>query len=141
MLTGGIMKLKTVLLASLLTLTLAGFSLAEQWITYTKENSGLESNEVTAVCVDGLGVKWFGTKNGLTRFDGTSWTTYTTADSLAGNQVNSIAFETTSYGPEIWVGTNNGVSVISEPSQRLTGTTIPGSSRTRYMPRRWIPDM
>ena len=61
-----------------------------KWITYTKENSGLADNDVRAIGVDGLGNMWFGTVNGLSRFDGVSWKTFTTADKLAHNTVNAI---------------------------------------------------
>lgn len=96
---------------------------ADQWKTYTTENSGLGDNEVRAICVDGSGVKWFGTTNGLTSFDGTNWKNYTTDDNLAQNTVNAIEFEITSYGPEIWVATNGGVSVVSVKPDAITFAT------------------
>jgi len=117
------MKKIRIFISAILMVMCAGFSMAQKWTNYTKENSGLASNEVRAICIDKSGAKWFGTDNGLSRFDGISWTTYTTDDSLAHNSVNSIAFEETKYGPEIWVATDGGVSVISVEPDAITFAT------------------
>ena len=101
----------------------ASFSMAQKWTNYKKEDSGLASNVVRVICVDKNGIKWFGTDNGLSSFDGFSWKTYTTVDSLAHNSVNSIAFEETEYGPEIWVATDGGVSVVSVVPDAVTFAT------------------
>jgi ligand-binding sensor domain-containing protein len=117
------MKLSQFLIIAVLTVTGAGLAFTANWTTYTKENSGLADNEVHAICFDDLGVAWFGTKNGLSRFDGANWKSYTTTDKLAQNIVNSIAAETTSHGPEIWVATNGGVSVIGVQPDAISFAT------------------
>ncbi|MCE5249387.1 T9SS type A sorting domain-containing protein [bacterium] len=89
-----------------------GYSGAQTWTSYTAANSGLAANEVRAIGIDATNARWFGTVNGLCRFDGLTWTTYTVDLKLAHNTVNVIADEVTSHGPEIWVGTNGGVSVM-----------------------------
>jgi ligand-binding sensor domain-containing protein len=43
----------------------------------------------------------------VSEFDGTTWTTYTTADGLAYNDVHAIASDGADH---IWVGTSAGVS-------------------------------
>jgi len=96
---------------------------AEQWITYNATTTALESNEIHAICIDNLGAKWLGTADGLTRYDGSTWTTYKTTENLAHNNINSISFEVTSYGPEIWVATDGGVSVISVVPDAITFAT------------------
>ncbi len=65
-------------------------------------------NYVVASAVDAAGHLWFGTwGGGVSRFDGSRWTTYTTREGLAGNVVHAVA-----VGPDgqIWFGTNGGVS-------------------------------
>jgi len=104
-------------------ITGAGLALAQIWTTYIPDNSGLAGGDVRAICVDQSGAIWFGTDNGLSRFDGVSWTSYTTADSLAHNSVNAIVFEMTDYGPEILVATEGGVSVISVDPDAITLAT------------------
>jgi hypothetical protein len=47
-----------------------------EWITYNSSNSGLPSNIVRSIAIDGSGNKWIGTDKGFVKFDGTSWTVY-----------------------------------------------------------------
>lgn len=99
---------------------------ADDWTNYTSENSGLISNDVRAVCVDGNGVKWFGTDIGLARFDGAEWDTFrvdTARQTLAHNSIRDIVFEVTDYGPEIWVATDSGVSVMGVSLDGITMAT------------------
>jgi ligand-binding sensor domain-containing protein len=75
----------------------------ENWITYSSEG-GLVSNYVNAIALDAEGNAWFGTGlysypdhrflgGGLSKFDGTNWTNYTTDEGLVNNNVNSIAID------------------------------------------------
>ncbi len=114
--------MKQMIVSVLLALCIAGSAGAQTWSSYTAENSDLPHNEVRTICVDSFNVTWFGTPNGLTRFDGETWTTYTTEDSLADNSVNDIAYEL-AWGPEIWVATDNGVSVIAVTPDAITVAT------------------
>ena len=52
---------------------------------------------------------WFGTEEGVTRYDGLTWTTYTHEDGLSSNNVRAIA-----VGPDgtVWCGTH-GVGGVS----------------------------
>ena len=69
---------------------------------------------VTALCEDHAGELWVGTVNGgAARFDGATWTPFTTVDGLAMNDVNSIAED---HAQQMWFATGQGAS-------RLSGTT------------------
>lgn len=76
------------------------------------ETAGQETfnpNYVFSVLVDpkGRGV-WFGTwGGGVSLFDGSRWTSYSTKDGLAGNIVYSMA---AAKDGSVWFGTNHGVS-------------------------------
>ncbi|MBN1999045.1 T9SS type A sorting domain-containing protein [candidate division KSB1 bacterium] len=89
---------------------------AQEWTTFNTGNSGLASNRVRSICVDGNNVVWFGTDKGLSGFNGTDWTNIVyEADkqqTLADNSINDISYELTGYGPELWIATDNGVSVM-----------------------------
>jgi ligand-binding sensor domain-containing protein len=103
---------------------------SQSWITYNQSNSGLPSNRIQSIYADGDGNKWFGTDAGLTRFDGSDWTTYqATAEqqTLASNNIRDIDYEVTEYGPELWLATDNGVSVIGI---RVDGLTMATPYRT-----------
>ena len=51
---------------------------------------GLASNTVLTVFEDSHGNMWFGTNNGLTRYDGESFRTFTTEDGLTRNTIGLI---------------------------------------------------
>jgi ligand-binding sensor domain-containing protein len=48
---------------------------------------------VSSIAIDAEGNKWFGTWEGVSKFDGTTWTTYDTLDGLACNNVLAIAID------------------------------------------------
>jgi ligand-binding sensor domain-containing protein len=54
------------------------------------------------------GGMWVGSMQGASFFDGESWTTFSTADGLAGNTVQAIAADSTG---RTWFGTDRGLSV------------------------------
>ncbi len=89
---------------------------AQEWTSYTKEGNGLISDNIRAVCVDMNGLKWFGSDSGLICFDGSAWHTFRKTEdtyTLADDDINDIAFELTSHGSELWIATNNGVTVVN----------------------------
>jgi ligand-binding sensor domain-containing protein len=68
-------------------------------------------NYVLATAIDAAQNKWFGTwGGGLSRFDGKHWVTFTTKEGLAGNVVNSLAFDRRGV---LWIGTDAGVSRVN----------------------------
>ncbi len=75
------------------------------WTSFT--GHGLSAG-VTAIAVDGDDTKWFGTPNGLIRFDGINYTLYNDSNSnLASNHVYCIAVD---HNDVKWIGTDAGVS-------------------------------
>ena len=56
------------------------------------EADGLASNAVLTIFEDSHGTMWFGTTDGLTRYDGESFQTFTTEDGLPQNTI-SLIFE------------------------------------------------
>jgi ligand-binding sensor domain-containing protein len=93
-----------------------------------KQEMGLEGvevafnpNYIVALEVDSAGVVWAGTwGGGLSRFDGSGWRSYTTAEGLPGNHVFSLHI---APGGELWIGTNNGIAVMQADGRlRTLGT-------------------
>ncbi len=75
---------------------------------YNTGNSGIPSDEVRSLAVEGNGSVWVGTdENGLAKFDGNStWTIYDTTNSdIPDNQIIAIAID---GNGDIWVGTEAG---------------------------------
>lgn len=81
-------------------------TLNDERIFYDKLNSGLPNNFVRSLSVDASGNKWIGTDEGLVKYDGTSWTIFTTSNSgLPSDKVLSLAIDSSD---NIWIGTYKG---------------------------------
>src|SRR5215470_10941435 len=68
-------------------------------------SEGLPNTSVLSIFQDSKGYLWFGTAEGLTRFDGYRFATYDTGDGLTNPFVNSI---TEDRQGRIWIATNGG---------------------------------
>lgn len=87
-----------------------GNNTLDHWTVYTTED-GLIDNFVQAICGDSQGHIWFGTKNGISVFDGSSWRSYTTEDGLVSNNILSLASDREGV---IWIGTDVGINACRE---------------------------
>ena len=80
---------------------------AQDWEIFTPTNTGLPSDNVLSMAADSLGNMWFGTKSGLSKFDGEVWTNYNKLNSsLPSEIIYSIAIDKSGNK---WLGTNGGV--------------------------------
>jgi signal transduction histidine kinase/ligand-binding sensor domain-containing protein len=69
---------------------------------------GLPSNHVTTLLQDSEGFLWIGTSDGLARYTGTVFETYTPRNGLPDPVVTDIAEDRNSPGA-VWIGTMNGL--------------------------------
>lgn len=78
----------------------------DRWEVYTYQ-SGLNSNDVTAVAVDGDSV-WIGTRFGLNQYDlkNNKFSSFKHKEGLAHNHVTDILVD----GRYVWIGTKDGIS-------------------------------
>ena len=76
------------------------------WRTY-RHVDGLANNAVFSVLQTTDGAIWFGTQDGISRFDGRNWISYTQKDGLAGATVRALLQDRTGA---IWAATNRGLS-------------------------------
>jgi len=82
---------------------LSGFyTNAQTFTNYTVESTSLCINKVHAIVIDSLGNKWFGTDGGVSKFDGTTWTTYADSNHLICNVHTAIAIDGSN---NIWMTT------------------------------------
>src|SRR5262245_9167380 len=96
---------------------LAGLPVCAQRLSTRHYNvsDGLAHSHVTAIHQDHKGYLWFGTWEGLSRFDGYRFTNYGEREGLGHVTVNSI---TEDRQGRLWVGTNGGVSrLIDDPRE------------------------
>ena len=75
---------------------------------------GLSQNTVNAILQDKQGFLWFGTKDGLNRFDGLSFRIFKKEESDLGNNFITALYE--EKEGSIWVGTDAGVFVYDPVS-------------------------
>src|ERR1019366_234058 len=75
-------------------------------------SNGVSSNTITCITQDRKGFMWFGTRNGLNRFDGSSFKIFrnntNNSQSLGSNSILSL-FE--DKRQQLWVGTYKGVYI------------------------------
>ena len=83
-----------------------GNNTLDNWTVYTTDD-GLVHDFVQTITGDKNGKIWFGTKAGVSVFDGSSWISYTTDNGLASNNILSIA---TDHDGIVWIGTDTGIT-------------------------------
>jgi ligand-binding sensor domain-containing protein len=86
---------------------LVEFDLAIEQYRWHDADAGLPSDIVNNITLAGDGAVWAATDGGIARWDGTSWTSLTTADGLADDKAWQLA-----TGPDgsVWVATDSGLS-------------------------------
>jgi ligand-binding sensor domain-containing protein len=87
---------------------------------YLKVEDGLPQNTINAIAKDAFGFMWFGTNNGICRFDGYSFETFKSDKnnlrSLPDNMISSIE---PGNGNRIWIGSSNGLSYYDPATEKI----------------------
>ncbi|MBL0740649.1 two-component regulator propeller domain-containing protein [Chryseolinea lacunae] len=81
---------------------------------------GLSQNTIRSICQDSLGYLWFGTQNGLNRYNGHDIDIYefdkTDPGSLSSNFINTLH---AAKNGDVWIGTNHGLCVWDHRTGRF----------------------
>lgn len=84
---------------------------------------GLSQNTVNAIVEDGGGFMWFGTKDGLNRYDGSGFRIFrhdpSDESGLCNNFIRALVEDANG---DLWIGTDNGLDVYVQ--DRLSGTGL-----------------
>ena len=99
-----------------------GLAQKSSYIGYGLDD-GLPQSQVRAISKDSLGYLWIGTMAGLSRFDGTEFKNFSTADGLNDNQINCFY-----QGSELYVGTTGALCFIK--GQEISSIPFPEELRT-----------
>jgi ligand-binding sensor domain-containing protein/signal transduction histidine kinase len=75
-------------------------------VRYTQ---GLPKAPIRVIHEDNGGSLWLGTARGLSRFDGTKFTNFTSKDGLPGNAIRDLCEDAAS---NLWIGTETGLSCL-----------------------------
>ncbi|MBS7566142.1 response regulator [Mucilaginibacter sp. Bleaf8] len=86
--------------------------------THLSTENGLSQNTVHCILKDRYGFMWFGTEDGLNRYDGYKFIVYRNnardKSSIAGNFINALYQDGKG---NIWVGTNGGLSLYNRATE------------------------
>jgi ligand-binding sensor domain-containing protein/signal transduction histidine kinase len=86
---------------------------------YQVEN-GLSNNAVLCIMQDHLGFMWFGTRDGLNRFDGISYKVFRNSPgdkhSIGSNAIMSLTEDNEKH---IWIGTERGLFIFDENTEKF----------------------
>jgi len=80
-------------------------------IGYIGIKNGLANNAVTAVYKDKRGLMWFGTYDGISRYDGYNFLSFRNEPNDTNSLINNRIVSICGTQNEIWIGTKGGISV------------------------------
>lgn len=89
--------------------------------SYFSKKDGLSQSSVFAIAQDEVGFLWFGTKDGLNRYDGKQFKVYkndTFPNSLVANDIRTIFVDKTDH--TLWIGTTTGLSKYNPSTDDFT---------------------
>lgn len=100
---------------------------------YTIDN-GLSQNLVYSICQDARGFMWFGTKDGLNRFDGYEFKTYRydpfDSTSLSGNTIPTLFLD---KAGQLWVGTSeSGLNIYDSKQDHFIHVDLDKSGKANH---------
>ena len=85
----------------------------DYFFKFVTKSDGLAASQVNAICKDSHGYMWFGTSNGLSRFDGyhiiNFYSDYTSNSALPDGYIESIQEDKDGM---LWIGTSSGYVVF-----------------------------
>jgi len=105
------MKQKLFLLLSFLTTNLLFAQIDKYNFRDINISNGLSNNTITSIKEDKFGQIWFGTSNGLNKYNGKEFTVYRNVPrdkfSISNSEINDVLVDRDGY---VWVGTINGLN-------------------------------
>ncbi|MBI3425833.1 MAG: hypothetical protein HY011_23135 [Acidobacteria bacterium] len=95
-------------------------------------SDGLANSHVSAIQQDAKGYLWFGTREGLSRFDGYRFINYSTREGLGNPVINALAEDRQGH---LWIGTNGGgvARLLDEPQESFGLSLAPTPSKRKFV--------
>ena len=99
--------------------------------THLTLEDGLSQSSITCILKDGQGFMWFGTEDGLNKYDGTSFTVYQNVADQPSSLTSSYILALLETEDEfLWVGTKKGLNRYDPDSGIFTRFCIPPMEST-----------
>lgn len=119
--------------------SISGQGSSGYYFTHITGENGLSSSNVKTILQDSYGFMWFGTKNGLNRYDGTSILQLNCKDPETGTGNNNIAALFEDKDHKLWVGTDRGI-YIYDP-ERDVFSYLNAKSQDGFSPDNWVAEI
>jgi len=112
---------KLISLLILQTIVLSIYSNEPLYFSNLSLNDGLSQITVTSIHQDKMGYMWFGTRNGLNKFDGYNFNVFSlSSDNKNSISDNHILCMTEDKDGNLWIGTNNGLNKLDLSTNKFT---------------------
>lgn len=99
-------------------------------------SDGLSANNVKCILHDSLGFMWFGTKNGLNRYDGSTLRVYECYDQELNRGNNNIGALYEDEDSTLWIGTDRGIYRYDPHADRISFVDL--TPDDGVMPNNWV---
>lgn len=110
------------------------FSISAQKIERFSNKEGFNQNSICTIEQDKYGFLWFGTPNGLIKYDGYEFKSYTNESNINGsisnNYINCLFNDDKGV---LWIGTNNGLDVYIPWLEKFYSVPIPAKFRISHI--------
>lgn len=80
---------------------------------------GLSDNNVEAIFQDSKGFLWFGTRNGLNKYDGKHFKSFTMDPNDPNTISNNVIWDIHEFHGKLWIATEQGLNVIESDGNRF----------------------
>jgi len=98
----------------------ANANYANYYFTKINGDDGLSQSNVKAIIQDSYGFMWFGTRNRLNRYDGTTMKVFDCYDPDLQRGNNNISSLFEDQNKKLWVGTDKGIYIFDPVSQKFS---------------------
>ncbi|PKA96740.1 signal transduction histidine kinase [Flavobacteriaceae bacterium MAR_2009_75] len=137
-------SLKTILTCiSILFITVTAVAQNKNFIFESFDTSdGLSSSTCLSIYQDSKGYLWFGTIDGLNKYNGYGFKVYKSirndSTSISNNRINAIVEDKNQY---LWIGTNNGLNLFNPENERFELIDLYQHLSLSNNPRKFINDL